>query len=151
MSSDLPSDIIINKATDIELVAAICRCDILYINIPLTKKQLTQICKTLQPEHIIFRLQSNKLNKTQPEKVVFTIPVSFTTCDIFFPSSVNRMTFYWNKNRPLTKNIFPPWIYEMYNNIFNNTIIDSLDNLHIKKPIQKQRTTGNKHKKTFIL
>ena len=151
MSSDLLSDIIINRPTDIELIATIRGCDILYINIPLTKKQLTQICKTLQPKHIIFRLQSNRLNKTQSEKVVFTIPVSFTTCDIFFPSSVNRMTFYWNKNRPLIKNIFPPWIYEMYNNIFHNTIIDSLDNLYIKKPIQKRRITSNKHNKTFIL
>jgi hypothetical protein len=151
MLFDFLSDIIINKVTDIELVASVGKCDILYINIPLTKKQLTQICETLQPKHIIFRLQSNKLNKIQSEKVVFTIPVSSTTCDTFFPSSVNRMTFYWNKNRSLTKNIFPPWIYEMYNNIFHNNIIDSLDNLYIKKPIQKHRITKNKHNKTFIL
>ena len=143
MFSDLLSDIIINKTQDIELIKNNpCACELLYINIPLTKKELTQICKTLQPKHIIFRLHFNKLNKAQSDRVVFTIPVSSTTDDTFIPSSVNRMTFYWNRNRPLTKNIFPPWIYEMYDNIFHNDVIDSLNTLCIKKPIQKRCKTN---------
>jgi len=153
MSSDFPGDIIIKTIKDIELIKTNpCTCELLYLNITLTKLQLKQICNILQPKHIIFRLQFNKLQKLKSDRVVFTMQVpesSITNDNTIIPSSVNKITFYWDRNRPLTKNIFPQWIYEMYNNIFNNTIIDSLNNLHIiNKPIQKQRTKTNR---TFTL
>jgi hypothetical protein len=153
MSTDFLSDIIIKTIKDIELIKINpCTCELLYLNITLTKLQLKQLCNILQPKHIIFRLQFNKLQKLKSDRVVFTMQVpesSITEDNTIIPSSVNKITFYWDRNRPLTKNVFPQWIYEMYNNIFNNTIIDSLNNLHIiNKPIQKQRTKTNR---TFTL
>jgi hypothetical protein len=153
MSSDFPGDIIIKTIKDIELIKTNpCTCELLYLNITLTKLQLKQICNILQPKHIIFRLQFNKLQRLTSDRVVFTMQVpesSITKDNTIIPSSVNKITFYWDRNRPLTKNVFPQWIYEMYNNIFNNTIIHSLNNLHIiNKPIQKQRTKTNR---TFTL
>jgi hypothetical protein len=153
MSSDFLSDIIIKTIKDIELIKTNpCTCELLYLNITLTKLQLKQICNILQPKHIIFRLQFNKLQRLTSDRVVFTMQLpesSITNDNTIIPSSVNKITFYWDRNRPLTKNVFPQWIYEMYNNIFNNTIIHSLNNLHIiNKPIQKQRTKTNR---TFTL
>jgi hypothetical protein len=151
-------DIIIQSPKDIDKLKDIkSHIELLYINTILTSMQLKYICDILKPKHIIFRQDSNK-TKTNIrgilyDRVVITIPFDASTGNTIFPSSVNKMTFYWNHNRPLTKNIYPLWIYEMYNNIFHN--IESLNKLsitksHIKskssKRINSNKTTKRIHK-----
>jgi hypothetical protein len=154
--SEFFNDIIINSPDDIDKINklndTINNIQLLYINTKLTRVQLKHVCNILNPQHIIFRQKSNNANKSQSESVVLSIPFDSINNTIF-PSSVNRMTFYWNRNRPLTKNIYPSWIYEMYNNIFHN--IESLNKLsitksHIKskssKRINSNKTTKGIHK-----
>jgi len=159
----------INKLND-----SINNIQLLYINTKLTGVQLKHICDILKPKHIIFRQNSNNIIKASSESVVFSIPfVDSINNTIFssrsidrnidntifssrsidrnidntiFSSSVNRMTFYWNRNRPLTKNIYPSWIYEMYNNIFHN--IESLNELCITKPKHKSTKRMNSNRTT---
>ena len=166
--SEFFNDIIINSPDDIDKINklndSINNIQLLYINTKLTGVQLKHICDILKPKHIIFRQNSNNANKSQSESIVLSIPFDSIDNTIFpsrsidvsidntiFPSSVNRITFYWNRNRPLTKNIYPSWIYEMYNNIFHN--IESLNELCITKPTHKSikrinsnRTTRGIHK-----
>jgi hypothetical protein len=125
-------DIIINSSNDIDKLKN-CKgtIELLYINTILTFVQLKHICNILKPKHIIFRQNSNTIIKAPSESIVFSIPFVDSIDNTIFSSSVNRMTFYWNRNRPLTKNIYPSWIYEMYNNIFHS--IDSLNKLCITK------------------
>lgn len=125
-------DIIIQSSKDIDKLKNIkSYSELLYINTILTYVQLKHICDILKPKHIIFRQNSNNTIKAPSESVVFSIPFVDSIDNTIFSSSVNRITFYWNRNRPLTKNIYPSWIYEMYNNIFHN--IDSLNKLCITK------------------
>ena len=130
------NDIIINSPNDIDKINklndTINNIQLLYINTKLTRVQLKHICDILKPKHIIFRQNSNNTIKAPSESVVFSIPFVDSIDNTIFSSSVNRITFYWNRNRPLTKNIYPSWIYEMYNNIFHN--IESLNELCIAKP-----------------
>jgi hypothetical protein len=147
--SEFSNDIIINSPNDIDKINklndTINNIQLLYINTKLTGVQLKHICNILHPQHIIFRQNSNNANKSQSESVVFSIPLD-SIDNTIFPSSVNRMTFYWNRNRPLTKNIFPSWIYEMYNNIFHN--IDLLNELYITKSQSKSTKRMNSNRTT---
>ena len=160
--SEFFNDIIINSPDDIDKINklndSINNIQLLYINTKLTRVQLKHVCNILKPKHIIFRQNSNNIIKASSESVVFSIPfidsidntifpsrsIDVSIDNTIFPSSVNRMTFYWNRNRPLTKNIYPSWIYEMYNNIFHN--IDLLNELYITKsqPKSKKRMNSNK-------
>ena len=162
--SEFFNDIIINSPDDIDKINklndSINNIQLLYINTKLTGVQLKHICDILKPKHIIFRQNSNNIIKASSESVVFSIPfidsidntifpsrsIDVSIDNTIFPSSVNRMTFYWNRNRPLTKNIYPSWIYEMYNNIFHN--IDLLNELYITKsqPKSTKRMNSNRTK-----
>ena len=148
--SEFFNDIIINSSNDIDKINklnnSINNIQLLYINTKLTGVQLKHICDILHPQHIIFRQKSNNANKSQSESVIFSIPFVDSIDNTIFPSSVNRMTFYWNRNRPLTKNIYPSWIYEMYNNIFYN--IESLNELCIIKPKHKSTKRMNSNRTT---
>ena len=148
--SEFFNDIIINSSNDIDKINklnnSINNIQLLYINTKLTGVQLKHICDILKPKHIIFRQKSNNANKSQSESVVLSIPFVDSIGNTIFPSSVNRMTFYWNRNRPLTKNIYPSWIYEMYNNIFYN--IESLNELCIIKPKHKSTNRMNSNRTT---
>ena len=129
-------DIIIQSTKDIDKLKDIkSYSELLYINTILTSVQLKHICNILKPKHIIFRQNSNNIIKALSESIVFSIPIDTSIDNTIFSSRVNRITFYWNRNRPLTKNIYPSWIYEMYNNIFHN--IDSLNKLCITKSSKK--------------
>jgi hypothetical protein len=144
--SEFFNDIIINSPDDIDKINdTINNIQLLYINTKLTRVQLKHVCNILNPQHIIFRQKSNNANKSQSESVVLSIPFDSINNTIF-PSSVNRMTFYWNRNRPLTKNIYPSWIYEMYNNIFHN--IESLNELCITTSQSKSTKRMNSNKTT---
>lgn len=146
--SEFFNDIIINSPDDIDKINklndTINNIQLLYINTKLTRVQLKHVCNILKPKHIIFRQNSNNANKSQSESVVLSIPFVDSIDNTIFPSSVNRMTFYWNRNRPLTKNIYPSWIYEMYNNIFHN--IDLLNELCITKPKHKSTKRMNSNR-----
>ena len=146
--SEFSNDIIINSPNDIDKINklndTINNIQLLYINTKLTGVQLKHICNILHPQHIIFRQNSNNANKSQSGSVVFSIPFIDSIDNTIFPSSVNRMTFYWNRNRPLTKNIYPLWIYEMYNNIFYN--IELLNEVCITKPKSTKHMNSNRTK-----
>jgi hypothetical protein len=148
--SEFFNDIIINSPDDIDKINklndTINNIQLLYINTKLTGVQLKHICDILHPQHIIFRQNSNNIIKAPSESVIFSIPFVDSIDNTIFPSSVNRMTFYWNRNRPLTKNIYPSWIYEMYNNIFYN--IESLNKLCIIKPKHKSTKRMNSNRTT---
>lgn len=140
-------DIIINSPDDIDKLKNIkSYSELLYINTILTSVQLKHICYILKPKHIIFRQNSNNIIKAPYESIVFSIPIDSSIDNTIFSSRVNRITFYWNRNRPLTKNIYPSWIYEMYNNIFHN--IDLLNELYITKsqPKSTKRMNSNRTK-----
>ena len=148
--SEFFNDIIINSPDDIDKINklndSINNIQLLYINTKLTRVQLKHVCNILKPKHIIFRQNSNNIIKSPSESVVLSIPFVDSIDNTIFPSSVNRMTFYWNHNRPLTKNIYPSWIYEMYNNIFYN--IESLNELCITKPKHKSTKRMNSNRTT---
>jgi len=140
-------DIIINSPDDIDKLKNIkSYSELLYINTILTSVQLKHICYILKPKHIIFRQNSNNIIKAPSESIVFSIPIDTSIDNTILSSRVNRITFYWNRNRPLTKNIYPSWIYEMYNNIFHN--IDLLNELYITKsqPKSTKRMNSNRTK-----
>ena len=140
-------DIIIQSSKDIDKLKNIkSYSELLYINTILTYVQLKHICDILKPKHIIFRQNSNNIIKAPSESIVFSIPLDVSIDNTIFSSSVNRITFYWNRNRPLTKNIYPSWIYEMYNNIFHN--IESLNELCITKSQHKSTKRMNSNKTT---
>ena len=155
-------DIIINSLNDIDKINklndTVNNIQLLYINTKLTRVQLKHVCNILNPQHIIFRQNSNNTIKAPSESVVFSIPfvdsidntifssrhIDVSIDNTIFSSSVNRITFYWNRNRPLTKNIYPSWIYEMYNNIFHN--IESLNELCITKSQHKSTKRMNSNR-----